>query len=148
MAMTITLRHENGKDRAECATFAHADSLLRRWSDRCHRTLGYDKIDFTLVDAERDLKYHGRYDLVHWSTAFADLGGHIARSLGYKAGTGRPRYMSDEQYAHAMKSIPPSVQAQATECLALVNALRLAEMAPAPVLQLEEDEEGGQAPRM
>lgn len=148
MAMTITLRHENGKDRAECASFAHADSLLRRWSDGCHRTLGYDKIDFTLVDAERDLEYRGRYDLVHWSTAFADLGGHIARSLEYAAGTGRPRYMSDEQYAYAMKSIPPSLQAQAAECLVLVNALRLAEMAPAQVPQLEDEEEGGQAPRM
>ena len=148
MTMTITLRHENGKDRAECASFAHADSVLRRWSDGCHRTLGYDKIDFTLVDTERDLECRGRYDLVHWSTAFADLGAHIARSLEYTAGTGRPRHMSDEQYAHAMKSVPPSLQTQAAECLVLVNALRSAEMAPAPALQLEEDEEGGQAPRM
>lgn len=146
MAMTITLRHENGKDRAECASFAHADSLLRRWSDSCHRTLGYDKIDFTLVDAERDLEYRGRYDLVHWSTAFADLGGHVARSLEYRAGTARPRNMTDEQYAHAMKAISPSVQAQAAECLVLVNALRSAEMAPAPVMQVDEDEESGQVP--
>ena len=148
MAMTITLRHENGKDRAECTSFAHADSVLRRWSDGCHRTLGYDKIDFTLADTERDLECRGRYDLVHWSTAFADLGAHIARSLEYTAGTGRPRHMSDEQYAHAMKSVPPSLQAQAAECLVLVNALRSAETAPAPAPQLEEDEEGGQAPRM
>jgi len=148
MAMTITLRHENGKDRAECTSFAHADSLLRRWSDGCHRTLGYEKIDFTLVDAERNLDYRGRYDLVHWSTAFADLGGHIARSLEYRAGTRRPRDMSDEQYANAMQSIPASVRAQAAECLALVNDIRLAEIIPAPVLQLEDDEEGGQAPRM
>lgn len=145
--MTITLRHENGKDRAECASFAHADSLLRRWSDGCHRTLGYDKIDFILVHAEGDLEYHGRYDLVHWSTAFADLGGHIARSLEYKAGTGRPRHMSDEQYAHAMKSISLSVRAQAAEFLVLLNALRLAEMAPAPAAA-PEDEEGASAPRM
>ena len=146
MAMTITLRHENGKDRAECGSFAHADSLLRRWSDGCHRTLGYDKIDFTVVDVDRDLDYRGRYDLVHWSTAFSDLGGHIARSLEYRAGTRRPRHMSDEQYAQAMKSIPPSVQALAAECLVLVNEIRLAEMAPAEALN--EDEEGGEAPGM
>jgi hypothetical protein len=146
MTMTITLHHENGKDRAECTSFAHADSVLRRWSDGCHRTLGYDKIDFTLVDTERDLNYRGRYDLVHWSTAFADLGGHIARSLQYQAGIGRPRHMSDEQYAHAMTSISARVQAQAAECLELVNALRLDEMAPMPILQ--EEDEGSQAPRM
>lgn len=148
MALTIALRHENGKDRAECGSFAHADSVLRRWSDACHRTLGYDKIGFTVVDAERDLDYLGRYDLVHWSTAFADLGAHVARSLEYTAGIGRPRHMLDEQYAHAMKSIPLGLQAQAADCLMLVNALRSAEMAPAPVPQLDEDEEGGQAPRM
>jgi len=146
MAMIITLRHENGKDRAECTSFAHADSLLRRWSDACHRTLGYDKIDFALVDAERDLEYRGRYDLVHWSTAFADLGAHIARSLEYKAGTGRPRHMSDEQYAHAMKAIPPSMKELAAGCLALVNEIRLAEMAPAG--EVHENEEGGEAPGM
>lgn len=146
MALTITLHHENGKDRAECTSFAHADSVLRRWSDGCHRTLGYDKIDFTLVDAERDLDYRGRYDLVHWSTAFADLGSHIVRSLQYQAGSGRPRHITDEQYVYAMKSISARVQARAAECLVLVNALRLAEMAPVPIH--EEEDEGSQAPRM
>jgi hypothetical protein len=148
MVMTITLRHENGKDRAECTTFANADSILRRWSDGCHQTLGYDKIDFTLVDAEHDLTYHGRYDLVHWSTAFAELCAHVARHLAYLAGTGRPRHMSEEQYAHAMKSASPTVQARAVECLAIIDTLRMAEMASERALHLDEDEESLPAPRM
>ena len=146
MAMTITLRHENGKDRAEISSFAHADSVLRRWSDRSHPTLGYDKIDFTVADAERGLDYRGRYDLVHWQNRFADLGEHVARSLAYTAGSGQPRHMSDEQYAHALKAIPQSLKEQAAGCLALVNEIRLAEMAPAG--EVHDDEEGGEAPGM
>lgn len=123
MAMTITLRHENGKDRAECASFAQANAQLRRWSDNSHPTLGYDKIDFNLTDPELGLDYRGRYDLVHWQTSFADLGAHVSKALAYRAGSGKPQHMSEEQYAHALARYSPVVREQAASYLALVSQI-------------------------
>jgi len=147
MTLQITLRHENGKDRAECASFDQANSVLRRWSSSCHPTLGYDKIGFQIVHPDRDFDYKGRYDLEHWRTRFADLGSHVSRTLAYMAGTGQPPHMSADQYAGALKAVSPGAREQAAVGLALVGDLLRAEMVPQHDLE-ELQEEDQPAPRI
>lgn len=146
MTLQITLRHENGIDRAECTSFDQANSVLRRWSSNSHPMLGYDKIDFRIADAARDFVYQGRYDLEHWRMRSADLGGHVTRTLAYMAGTGQPLHMSDERYAAAMNASAPAARAQAAEGLALVNDLLRAEMM-AEYSQEDLQDGGESAPR-
>lgn len=98
MSLKITLSHENGKDSTECVTFGVANSVLRRWSNNSHPTLGYDKIDFTITDPAIGLSYQGRYDLQHWGTAVADLGAHVLEHLEFISGTRRPSHVTDERY--------------------------------------------------
>lgn len=147
MTLKITLSHENGKDRAECTSFDQANSVLRRWSDNSHPTLGYDKIDFQIVDTDRDFAYQGRYDLEHWRTRFADLAIHVTRSLAYYAGTGQPSHISAERYAASLDAVSPAARERAAQGLVQVNDTLLAEMACHEDYE-DQQEEDGAMPRV
>jgi len=148
MTLKITLCQENGKDRADCTSFNRANSVLRRWSDNSHPTLGYDKIDFQIVDTERDFAYQGRYDLEHWRTRFADLGMHVTRSLAYSAGTGQPPHISAERYAAALDAVSPAARERAAQGLVQVNGMLLAEMVVCHDDHEEHQEEEASMPRV
>lgn len=79
-------------------SFAAADAVLRRWSDTAPEKGGYDKVDFTIFDAEIQLEYNGRYDLKHWRVERPNLKDHVVSHLEFMAGVSRPRHMTQQQY--------------------------------------------------
>lgn len=129
MALRITLKHENGKDSAECTSFTQANSALRRWSNNSHPTLGYDKIDFVITDPSIGLSYQGRYDLQHWRTAIADLGAHVLGHLEYVSGTRKPPHMSEERYKASLQFYSDQMRERAAEYHELIASIIAAEFA-------------------
>lgn len=102
--MKITIIRAEGPsdqcgERNECATFADANMLLRRWSNTAPEKGGYDKCDFKIEDESIDLNYDGRYDLKHWRCESPDLKRHVLDFLLFVGGQNKPRHMTEAQYA-------------------------------------------------
>lgn len=128
MALKITLAHENGTDKAECSTFLQANSVLARWAWLSADRQGYYKIRFELRDAERDLSYDGRYDLVHVGQAAPDLGQHVTDHLLFIAGERKPSSLEQAQYETFLaRCWPAEMRERAAHLARVVSDIVLAE---------------------
>lgn len=127
MPVSIELKHENNKDTAACSSFAQANSVLRRWSSKCHPTHGYDKIDFLITDSEIGLSYQGRYDLLHWRQECADLGNHVVHYLDYISGDARPQHVSVERYQASISHFSAQMRDRAREYRNRIQSILQAE---------------------
>lgn len=85
-------------------SWAHANSILRRIAHEKRQngeTIGYDKTDFTVHFADGQT-YSGRAD-VEADGSDTDLARHVREFVGFLAGTFRPLWMNDDQWAEACR---------------------------------------------
>jgi hypothetical protein len=87
-----------GSANARADSWAHADTVLHRWSESVARDGGFDKCEFT-VEWEDGETYQGRFDLVNWRDAEPDLAKHVRELAYFYTGRLRPNHMTPEVYA-------------------------------------------------
>lgn len=107
-ATQFKLHRAEGKSE-ECVTrtattWKEADAILKAWAKTApgpHE--GYDKCDFWVTWADGE-NYQGRYDLKRHDTDFLELlARHIRDFIQFYAGTHKPQWMTQQQYAEAIK---------------------------------------------
>lgn len=105
---TITVTRAEGPSdscrKPETATtYDHANLILARWSNTAPRSGGYDKCDFVIVFAD-DSKYHGTYDLKHWSMQAPNLAGHIQELALFYTARETPAHMTQQRHRNFLQS--------------------------------------------
>jgi hypothetical protein len=132
MALEITLVHENGIGIARCTSFAHANSVLRVWSAKAHPSLGYDKINYNIVDGRQGLFYSGQYDLKSLKIEEPDLGGSLMDYFAWVCGRAKPAHCTSEQYSADIQAFSPAMRGRAAFYLDVVRRILDDESTPAP----------------
>lgn len=86
-------------------TWGEANEALLRWSQDVPRGGMVQPIEFSVFFMD-GVKYHGVYDLMHWSSGMPDLSRHVQQMIDLRSGSVRPPFVPRWLFDFIMEQRP------------------------------------------